>query len=400
VDFGIAKQSVADGATDATATGQVLGTPEYMSPEQIRGEKVDFRTDVYAFGIVAYEIFTGRVPFRGDTPVATIFKHLQDAPPFEGPDSQTLPPSVVPVLRRALAKTPAERFDSAAELLNDLRTARAAHASDMSGTTPASASSTTPNTGTLDGRGGTLVPQPTVAIDEPAVTAADAPIVSVSRLRVSRPTVRMLFAAGASIAAIVALWTLRDTTEHRPVEQTLSSAGVATSPSPSPSADPAPTTLAPRPGVTVSPPSGPVRAATLSLSPRRAASLSPSPRMAATSSPSPSDQRIYSDDCEAVEQAAGSTACEEVDVAPKKLSGTSAQYPDYAPALKRGERISVTVSFVVTERGDVTDIDIIEGTGPVQLAAVAYSRWKFTPGLKNGLPVKTRVTRRQTFLGG
>ena len=76
---------VGDGA--ATATGQIVGTPEYMSPEQAQGHKVDSRSDIYALGIVIYEIFTGQVPFRGETPISTILKHLHDPPPLEGPQA-------------------------------------------------------------------------------------------------------------------------------------------------------------------------------------------------------------------------------------------------------------------------------------------------------------------------
>ncbi len=81
MDFGIAKQH-GPGATGATvtATGALMGTPEYMSPEQLRGDEVDFRSDLYSLGVVVYELFTGALPFRGDTPVATILKQLQDAP--------------------------------------------------------------------------------------------------------------------------------------------------------------------------------------------------------------------------------------------------------------------------------------------------------------------------------
>ena len=86
MDFGIAKQH-GPGATGATvtATGALMGTPEYMSPEQLRGEEVDFRSDLYSLGVVVYELFTGALPFRGDTPVATIVKQLQDAPDLSLP---------------------------------------------------------------------------------------------------------------------------------------------------------------------------------------------------------------------------------------------------------------------------------------------------------------------------
>ncbi len=135
VDFGIAKQMGAD--QSATATGQVLGTPEYISPEQARGERVDFRSDVYALGIVVFELFTGEPPFRAATPVATIFKHLQEPPPLDGPAGARLPAPLLPVLRRSLAKDPAERYESAAEVADALRAASAAGAGDTLPNLPA-----------------------------------------------------------------------------------------------------------------------------------------------------------------------------------------------------------------------------------------------------------------------
>src|SRR5262245_21900497 len=123
MDFGIAKQM--SGATmGATAMGHVVGTPEYMSPEQARGMKLDHRSDLYSLGIVIYEIFTGHVPFRGDTPIATIYMSLEQPPPLEGPEAVGIPPALVPVLRKALAKDPRDRFGSASEMAAALRAAR------------------------------------------------------------------------------------------------------------------------------------------------------------------------------------------------------------------------------------------------------------------------------------
>jgi serine/threonine protein kinase len=118
MDFGIAKR-VGEGT--ATATGQIVGTPEYMSPEQAQGHKVDHRSDLYALGVLIYEIFTGQVPFRGETPISTILKHLNDPPPLETTD---LPEALRAVLRRCLAKEPAKRYQSSAEVAEALRQAR------------------------------------------------------------------------------------------------------------------------------------------------------------------------------------------------------------------------------------------------------------------------------------
>ncbi len=126
MDFDIAKQHVAANTDVATATGHVLGTPEYMSPEYARGDHVDGRTDIYSLGVMAYELFTGEVPFRGETPLATVLKHLNDPVPLEGPRAERIPPSLVPVLRKALAKDPDERYSTARGFAVALGVARTA----------------------------------------------------------------------------------------------------------------------------------------------------------------------------------------------------------------------------------------------------------------------------------
>ena len=120
LDFGIAKE----GGSQLTATGMIIGTPEYMSPEQARGERIDLRSDIYAFGIVAFELFTGRVPFAGDSAMAVLYRQVHEAPPLDDP---ALPAPLVPVLRRALAKHPRERYASVRELIEELRQAQAAY---------------------------------------------------------------------------------------------------------------------------------------------------------------------------------------------------------------------------------------------------------------------------------
>jgi hypothetical protein len=123
MDFGIAKPAAA--GTDGASTGYVLGSPEYMSPEQARGRRADFRSDLYSLGVVVFEAFTGRVPFRGATPVATLMMHVEAPPPIDDP-ALSLPPALVGVLRSALAKDPEARFRDAVSMAAALREARAA----------------------------------------------------------------------------------------------------------------------------------------------------------------------------------------------------------------------------------------------------------------------------------
>lgn len=124
MDFGIAKQAEADGAPALTGTGQIIGTPDYMSPEQIRSERLDFRSDIYAMGAVIFELFTGRTPFHGSTPVAIIMKHLEQPPPLKGPEAAAIPEPLLPVLEKALAKDREARHPTAGALLEDLHRAR------------------------------------------------------------------------------------------------------------------------------------------------------------------------------------------------------------------------------------------------------------------------------------
>jgi serine/threonine protein kinase len=122
MDFGIAKQVGVE--STLTATGNIVGTPEYMSPEQAQGLKVDRRSDLYALGIVIYEIYTGTTPFKAETPVAIILKHLNEPPPLESAQAAGIPREVKAILRKALAKDPNQRYDSAEKMAHDLRLAQ------------------------------------------------------------------------------------------------------------------------------------------------------------------------------------------------------------------------------------------------------------------------------------
>jgi serine/threonine-protein kinase len=122
MDFGIAKQY--EDTSGATATGHVIGTPEYMSPEQASAQRLDPRSDLYALGIVIWELFTGMVPFHGDTPVATMLMHIREPLPLDGHEGRMLPTAMKPVLAKALAKDRDDRYLSARNMLDALRQAR------------------------------------------------------------------------------------------------------------------------------------------------------------------------------------------------------------------------------------------------------------------------------------
>jgi serine/threonine protein kinase len=124
MDFGIAKQLGSEVTLAGIGPGLIVGTPEYMSPEQARADTVDIRSDIYSLGVVIYEIFTGTVPFRGDTPIATLLMHMSEPPPLTGPDAPVLPELLVPVLAKALAKMPGDRYGAARELLAAIRSAQ------------------------------------------------------------------------------------------------------------------------------------------------------------------------------------------------------------------------------------------------------------------------------------
>jgi serine/threonine protein kinase len=120
-DFGIAR--MVEGGAAITRTGLVSGTPQYMAPEQATGQPVDHRVDIYALGIVAYELFTGAAPFTADTPVAVLLKQV--SAPIPIPSSEHVPEALLGPLMKCLAKTPADRWQTAAEFATAIEQAMA-----------------------------------------------------------------------------------------------------------------------------------------------------------------------------------------------------------------------------------------------------------------------------------
>jgi len=120
-DFGLAQ--MAEASTKLTGTGVGMGTPAYMSPEQGQGAAVDARTDIYSMGIMLYEMVTGDVPFRADTPMAIVIKHLNAPMPIPHLVNQDIPKEVEEIILKATAKSPDNRYQSADELATSIEQA-------------------------------------------------------------------------------------------------------------------------------------------------------------------------------------------------------------------------------------------------------------------------------------
>jgi serine/threonine-protein kinase len=138
LDFGIAKiaetgvQPADQNARRHTTKGLVVGTPEYMSPEQARGDVLDGRSDLYSVGVILYELLTGRVPFEGDSPISTVLKHISDPPSPPSALSPNVDPQLEAICLKALAKAPSDRFQDAREMRLALRSVSSAAAPAVS----------------------------------------------------------------------------------------------------------------------------------------------------------------------------------------------------------------------------------------------------------------------------
>jgi tetratricopeptide (TPR) repeat protein/TolB-like protein len=119
-DFGLAK-SFAAGAVGMTQTGALLGTPRYMSPEQVEGRATDGRSDLYAYGLILYEMVTGDVPFTGESALQVMYQRIQEKPKNPKLVDPSLPDWLARIIMRCLEKDPADRYQNAYEILGDLQ---------------------------------------------------------------------------------------------------------------------------------------------------------------------------------------------------------------------------------------------------------------------------------------
>jgi len=183
MDFGIAKIS----ASHFTRTGMIMGTPHYMAPEQIRGEKVDRRADIFSLGVVLYELLSYRKPFPGDNPTTVLFKIIHSEPEPLTDGQFVAPESLEDVIQRALAKKQEDRYQTCDELtdhllqvLGQIQEADPAAMQQRSGTpipfsggrTPLPSQRRTPRPGTTPSGSGTTPPRPSTEIMTPKTKVA------------------------------------------------------------------------------------------------------------------------------------------------------------------------------------------------------------------------------------
>ena len=373
MDFGIAHID----SSVMTTAGEILGSPSYMSPEQIAGFEVTGATDVYALAVVAYEMLTGQPPFLGAL-TQVIYKVMHEAAPPPRQWNAGLPPRYDQLFERALSKDALRRYATASELvgaleLRGLEDELAALGDDVrpgvaaaEAQGPAAGSSPTP---TASGSGRGFYAHVETVISRPGRLALR-PAAPISR-RSSFAALALVALAAGSSALLV----------HPPEP-----VAVLAAPAGAPVVRPAtPTTLAAS--------SRPTPAA--SPAARRSAPLRPEPLRVATSAvrtapagPSaPLLLPVSLDPAQLV--AAGLTP-------PRKLAGRTV-----FPEARRGARLNgtVTISLVVDENGLPSDLAVVESAGEALDAAALESvrSWRFAPAQKDGAAVAVRWLARQTY---
>ncbi|GAA2150234.1 hypothetical protein GCM10009760_44460 [Kitasatospora kazusensis] len=150
MDFGIAR-ALQSGVTSMTQTGMVVGTPQYLSPEQALGKSVDARSDLYSVGCMLFELLTGQLPFDGDSPFSIAYKHVQEEPPAPSGVNPAVRPAADALVARALRKDPAHRFPSAETMRQELE--RVLAAEQNGGGTPQAGSTLQGSTPLVIGEG-------------------------------------------------------------------------------------------------------------------------------------------------------------------------------------------------------------------------------------------------------
>ena len=234
-DFGITKHAAS--RSGLTATGEFMGTIDYIAPEQIRGRPVDGRADIYSLGCVVYECLTGRVPFAKDVDAAVIWAHVEEMPTAPSSLQPALPPGIDAAIGRALAKDPDDRYSTCREFITAARAAFGA--------------ATTPHTATVlaaTPRAATALAAPSAAAPAPSAAApavgGTTPSAAASAPSAAAPAVRETTPGAAAPAR-------HDTAPNRAIAPQPATSGY------SPPAPPSPAREQPPGGPPAGPPSGP-----------------------------------------------------------------------------------------------------------------------------------------------
>jgi TonB family protein len=352
MDFGVAKIE----ASVMTTAGQILGSPSYMSPEQIAGENVTSRSDLYSLAVVAYEMLTGQTPFQGKTITQVIYKVMHEAPAPPRQWNAALPARYDDVFARALAKDPAARFPTAAEFVAALDIRELEYMLSE----PVAASPLAAPAGD----------------DSPTILAP--PPVAPAHATAGRGPRSLVLAALGLLALVAASWLVLRRAPTEPAEATAPPASVE-SPAAVPSAPtPAPTPEAATPAAAARP--------RVAAAPKPSPKATPTPEPTATPPPTPAP--VVEGDL--VELGPGVTP-------PVRIKGDSATYPERARQMKL--RGSVLVSLIVDENGLPTDLQVVESAGPIldEVVLKAMRTWRFEPARKDGVRVKVRWQARQTY---
>jgi eukaryotic-like serine/threonine-protein kinase len=367
MDFGVAH--VDTSTSVMTTAGQIFGSPSYMSPEQVSGNDVDARSDLYSLAVVAYEVLTGKRPFQGNSLTSIIYKVMSEVPAPPRQLNSMLPERYDEVFERALAKDSKRRYATGSEFLAalDLKEFDVALSSVVETEPPPAAPPARPNSSTNETLAGDAVAA-RLARDAAARRAVGG----------ANPNRLWLGAAGAVAIGVLAFVFLR-----HPSDTPTDGLRVA-APSPLP-------TVAPLPVASLAPTPSPTAAAT--ATPR-----APRPRPSATPTPEPTAEPPEPTPLPPPPLVEGTMVEMSPDVTPpRKISGDSASYPDQARRLKLFG--TVAVSLVVDAQGQPSDMKVVESAGQILDNAVmkSVSGWRFQPAMKDGVKVSVRWLVRQRF---